>query len=159
MIKNEKLDAALTLAADFTATAQAVNDAHSEQSAVLSAVRERIAAERRRAEERRAELQGTVADGSRSATVRSLAQRELDALDAASYAYGPTIEERAAFDAATRAGAQAVADLRTAQTALRDALAAARAELEHIRGETIGKVEIDIMERWIVSKQDEFGRL
>lgn len=157
MIDNEKLSAALTLAADFTATAQAVNDAHAEQRAIMQAVKERVAADKRRAEERRAELQGTVADGSRSATVRSLAQHELDALSAVSY--GPTAEERAAFDAATRTGTQAVADLRAARTALRDALADARAELEHIRGETTGKVDIDLLERWIVNEQDEFDRL
>ena len=157
MIDNEKLSAALTLAADFTATAQAVSDAHAEQRAIMQAVKERIAADKRRAEERRADLQGTVADGSRSATVRSLAQHELDALSAVSY--GPTVEERAAFDAATRAGTQAVADLRTARTALRDALADARAELERIRGETTGKVDVDLLERWIVNKQDEFDKL
>lgn len=157
MIDNEKLSAALTLAADFTATAQAVNDAHAEQRAIMQAVKERIAADKRRAEERKAELQGTVADGSRSATVRSLAQHELDALAAVSY--GPMAEERAAFDAATRAGTQAVADLRTARSALKDALAGARAELERIRGETTGRVDIDLMERWIVNKQDEFDRL
>ena len=39
MIDNEKLRAALTLAADFTATAQAVSDAHAEQRAILQAVR------------------------------------------------------------------------------------------------------------------------
>ena len=50
MIDNEKLRAALTLAADFTATAQAVSDAHAEQQAILQAVRERIAADKRRAE-------------------------------------------------------------------------------------------------------------
>ena len=111
----------------------------------------------RRAEERRMELQGTVADGNRSATVRSLAQHELDALSAVSYE--PTAEERAAFDGATRAGTQAVADLRTAQTVLRDALADARAELDRIRGETTGKVDIDLMERWLINKQDEFDRL
>lgn len=111
----------------------------------------------RRQRERRTELQGTVADGSRSATVRSLARHELDVLSAVSY--GPTVEERAAFDAATRAGTQAVADLRTAQTVLRDALADARAELDRIRGETTGKVDIDLMERWLINKQDEFDRL
>ena len=157
MIDNEKLSAALTLAADFTATAQAVNDAHAEQRAILQAVRERIAADKRRAEERRTELQDTVADGSRSATVRSLAQHELDALSAVSY--GPTVEERAAFAAATRAGTQAVADLRTAQTVLRDALADARSELERIRGETIGKTDLVVMELWIAGKQDEFDKL
>ena len=157
MIDNEKLRAALTLAADFTATAQAVSDAHAEQRAIMQAVKERVAADKRRTEERRTELQGTVADGSRSATVRSLAQHELDALSAVSY--GPTVEERAAFDAATRAGTQAVADLRTARTALRDVLADARAELERIRGETTGKVDIDLLERWVINKQDEFDRL
>lgn len=157
MIDNEKLSTALTLAADFTATAQAVNDAHREQGAVLSAVRERIAAEKRRAEERRAELQATVADSSRSATVRSLAQRELDALDAASY--GPTLEERAAFDATTQAGVQAVADLRRTREALRAAFADARAELERIRGETTGKTDIDLLERLVAGKQDEFDKL
>mgnify|MGYP007000572536 CR=1 FL=1 len=157
MIDNEKLSVALTLAADFTATAQAVSDAHAEQRAIMQAVKERIAADKRRAEERKAELQGTVADSSRSATVRSLAQHELDALSAVSY--GPTAEECAAFSSATRAGTQAVADLRTAQTVLRDALADARAELERIRGETTGKVDIDLLERWIVNKQDEFDKL
>lgn len=157
MIDNEKLSAALTLAADFTATAQAVRDAHAEQQAILQAVRERIAADKRRAEDRRSELQSAVADGNRSATVRSLAQHELDTLAAASY--GPTAEERAAFDAATRAGTQAVADLRAARSALKDVLAGARAELERIRGETTGRVDIDLMERWIVNKQDEFDRL
>lgn len=157
MIDNEKLRAALTLAADFTATAQAVSDAHAEQRAIMQAVKERIAADKRRAEERKTELQGTVADGSRSATVRSLAQHELDALAAASYC--PTAEERAAFDAATRTGTQAVADLRTAQTVLRDALADARAELDRIRGETTGEVDVDLLERWIVNKLDEFDRL
>ena len=154
---NEKLRAALTLAADFTATAQAVNDAHAEQRAILQAVRERIAADKRRAEERRTELQGTVADSSRSATVRSLAQHELDALSAVSYE--PTAEERAAFDGATRAGTQAVADLRTARTALRDALADARAELERIRGATTGKVDIDLMQRWLDGCQADFDKL
>lgn len=157
MIDNEKLSAALTLAADFTATAQAVNDAHAEQRAILQAVRERIAADKRRAEERRTELQGTVADSSRSATVRSLAQHELDALSAVSYE--PTAEERAAFDGATRARTQAVADLRTARSALKDALASARAELERIRAETTGKTDIDLLERWVINKQDEFDRL
>lgn len=157
MIDSEKLSAALTLAADFTATAQAVNDAHAEQRAILQAVRERIAADKRRAEERRTELQGTVADSSRSATVRSLAQHELDALSAVSYE--PTAEERAAFDGATRAGTQAVADLRTARSALKDALASARAELERIRAETTGKTDIDLLERWVINKQDEFDRL
>lgn len=157
MIDNEKLSAALTLAGDFTATAQAVSDAHTEQRAILQAVRERIAADKRRAEERKAELQGTVADGSRSATVRSLAQHELDALSTVSY--DPTAEERAAFDDTTRAGAQAVADLRTTQTVLRDALAEARAELERIRGETTGKVDIDLMQRWLDGCQAEFDRL
>lgn len=157
MIDNEKLSAALTLAADFTATAQAVNDAHAEQQAILQAVKERIAADKRRAEERKAELQGTVADGSRSATVRSLAQHELDALSAVSY--GPTAEERAAFGSATRAGAQAVADLQKTSNALSEAFAAAREELTRIQGETIGKTDLVIRERWIAGKQDEFDRL
>lgn len=157
MIDNKKLSAALTLAQDFMATAQAVNDAHAEQRAIMQAVKERIAADKRRAEERRAELQATVADASRSATVRSLAQRELDALDAASY--GPAIEERAAFDAVTQAGVQAVADLRRTREELRAAFADARAELERIRGETTGKTDIDLLERLVAGKQDEFDRL
>ena len=157
MIDNEKLSAALTLAADFTATAQAVSDAHAEQQAILQAVRERISADKRRAEERKAELQGTVADGSRSATVRSLAQHELDALAAASY--DPTPEERSTFESATRTGLQAVADLRRARTALKDALADARAELEHIRSKTTGEVDVDLMQRWLDGCQAEFDRL
>lgn len=154
---NAKITAALTLAHDFTATVQAITDAHKEQCDVLNAVRERIATEKRRAEERKTELQGTVGDGSRSATVRSLAQHELDALATASY--GPTMEERAVFDAATQAGVQAVADLRQTREALRAALADARAELETVREETVGRVDIDLLERWVAGKQDEFDRL
>ena len=54
---------------------------------------------------------------------------------------------------------QAVTDLRRTRESLRAALADANAELEQLRGETLGKVDIDIMERWIVGKTDEFDRM
>ena len=144
MIDSEKITVVLTLATDFHATVQAITDAHREQQVILEAVRGRIFAEKQRAEARQMELQAIIADSSRNVTVRNLSQREFESLSSATYE--PTTDERAAFDAVTRTGMQA-------------ALADAKAELEKLRGETLGKVDIDIMERWIVGKTDEFDRM
>ena len=103
------------------------------------------------------ELQIIIADSSRNVTVRNLSQREFESLSSATYE--PTTDERATFDAVTRTGMQAVTDLRRTRESLRAALADAKAELEKLRGETLGKVDIDIMERWIVGKTDEFDRM
>ena len=157
MIDSEKITVVLTLATDFHATVQAITDAHREQQVILEAVRGRIFAEKQRAEARQMELQAIIADSSRNVTVRNLSQREFESLSSATYE--PTTDERAAFDAVTRTGMQAVTDLRRTRESLRAALADAKAELEKLRGETLGKGEIDIMERWIVGKTDEFDRM
>lgn len=151
MIDSEKITVVLTLATDFHATVQAITDAHREQQVILEAVRGRIFAEKQRAEARQMELQAIIADSSRNVTVRNLSQREFESLSSATYE--PTTDERAAFDAVTRTGMQAVTDLRRTRESLRAALADAKAELEKLRGETLGKVDIDIMERWIVGKE------
>ena len=157
MIDSEKITAVLTLATDFRATVQAIADAHREQQVILEAVRGRICAEKHRAEARQMELQAIIADSSRNVTVRNLSQRELESLSSATYE--PTTDECAAFDAVTQTGMQAVTDLRRTRESLRAALADAKAALEKLRGETLGKVDIDIMERWIVGKTDEFDRM
>lgn len=157
MIDSEKITAVLTLATDFHATVQAITDAHREQQVILEAVCGRICAEKQRAEARQMELQTIIADSSRNVTVRNLSQREFESLSSATYE--PTTDERATFDAVTRTGMQAVTDLRRTRESLRAALADAKAELEKLRGETLGKVDIDIMERWIVGKTDEFDRM
>ena len=157
MIDSEKITAVLTLTTDFHATVQAITDAQREQQVILEAVCGRIFAEKQRAEARQMELQTIIADSSRNVTVRNLSQREFESLSSATYE--PTTDERATFDAVTRTGMQAVTDLRRTRESLRAALADAKAELEKLRGETLGKVDIDIMERWIVGKTDEFDRM
>ena len=157
MIQNPKFSAVLTLEGDFVSTARAVQAAHREQQAIITAIRERISAERQRAESRVAELRATLADSSRSETVRGLAAGELREIEAAEY--GPTQSEREAFGEVTERAEQALRDLNTTKNALHDALAAARAELEQIKAETTGKVECELMRRWIDGKKTEFGRL
>lgn len=157
MIQNPKFAAVLTLEGDFVSTARAVQAAHREQQAIISAIRERISAEQQRAESRAAELRTTISDNSRSETVRQLAASELRELETAVYA--PTLDEKAAFEAVTEGAEQALRDLNSTKKALHDALAAARAELEQIKAETTGKVEIDLMQRYLDSARNEFLRL
>ena len=145
------------LAEDFLATLQAIQAANKEQGEIITAAYSRMTAERERAEKRKAELQAAIGDKGRSATVRGLAQSELDTMDATKY--GPTAAERGAFDRATQRGEQAVADLRKTRDELRTALSAATAELSNIRAETIGKTDTDLCARWIEGQKAKFDRL
>ncbi len=147
------------LAADFSAIVGAINSAHTEQRDIVETVRARMAADEQRVEARRAELQAAVKDNSRSETVRSLAQAELDGLDAEKYA--PTAAECAAFDEATARGKQAVADLRHTRDELSAALAAARAALEDIKAKTTCNMgaDVEIFANWLEGKEKEFNNL
>ena len=157
MIENAKFGAVLTLEWDFTATAQAIQAAHREQQAIVSAVKERLASEKQRAASRAAELKRTLSDGSRSETVRGLAAAELHEIETATY--GPMQSEREAFAEVSAKAEQALRDLATTRQALHDALAAARAELEQIKGETTGKVEVELLRRWLDGAKTEFESL
>ena len=114
-------------------------------------------ADKQRVEARRAELQAAVKDNGRSATVRSLAQAELDGLSATEFK--PTAAEQAAFGDATARAEQAIADLRQTRDELRTALAAASAELEGIRADTIGKTDVEIFVRWSEGDVNSFNNL
>lgn len=146
-----------TLAGDFAATLAAIHAANKEQGEIITATRARIDADKQRVEARRAELQAVVKDNGRSVTVRSLAQAELDGLSATEFK--PAAVERAAFDISTERGEQAIADLRRTRDELRTALAAASAELEGIRADTIGKTDVEIFVRWSEGDVNSFNNL
>lgn len=146
-----------TLAGDFAATLAAIHAANKEQGEIITATRARIDADKQRVEARRAELQAVVKDNGRSVTVRSLAQAELDGLSATEFK--PAAAEQAAFDISTERGEQAIADLRRTRDELRTALAAASAELEGIRADTIGKTDVEIFVRWSEGDVNSFNNL
>ena len=146
-----------TLAGDFAATLAAIHAANKEQGEIITATRARMEADKQRVEARRAELQAAVKDNGRSATVRSLAQAELDGLIATEFK--PTAAEQAAFGDATARAEQAIADLRRTRNELRTALAAASAELEGIRADTIAKTDIEVCARWIEGDVNSFNNL
>ena len=110
-----------------------------------------------RVEARRTELRAAVKDNGRSVTVRSLAQTELDGLSETEFK--PTAAEQAAFGDATARAEQAIADLRRTRDELRTALAAASAELNGIRADTIGKTDIEVCARWIEGNVNSFNNL
>ena len=141
-MNNHIFDRVETLAGDFTATLAAVHATNKEQGEIITATRARIDADKMRVEARCTELQAAVKDNSRSVTVRSLAQAELDGLSASATEFKPTAAEQAAFGDATARAEQAIADLHRTRDELRTALAAASAELEGIRADTIGKTDI-----------------
>lgn len=156
-MNNHIFDRVETLVGDFAATLAAIHAANKEQGEIITATRARMEADKQRVEARRAELQAAVKDNGRSATVRSLAQAELDGLSATEFK--PTAAEQAAFGGATARAEQAIADLRRMRDELRTALAAASAELEGIRADTIGKTDVEIFARWIEGDVNSFNNL
>lgn len=156
-MNNHIFDRVETLVGDFAATLAAIHKANKEQGEIITATRARMEADKQRVEARRAELQAAVKDNGRSATVRSLAQAELDGLSATEFK--PTAAEQAAFGDATARAEQAIADLRQTRDELRTALAAASAELEGIRADTIGKTDVEIFVRWSEGDVNSFNNL
>lgn len=156
-MNNHIFDRVETLVGDFAATLAAIHKANKEQGEIITAARARIDADKMRVEARRTELQAAVKDNGRSVTVRSLAQAELDGLSATEFK--PTAAEQAAFGDATARAEQAIADLRQTRDELRTALAAASAELEGIRADTIAKTDIEVCARWIEGDVNSFNNL
>lgn len=156
-MNNHIFDRVETLVGDFAATLAAIHKANKEQGEIITATRARIDADKMRVEARRTELQAAVKDNGRSVTVRSLAQAELDGLSATEFK--PTAAEQAAFGDATARAEQAIADLRRTRDELRTALAAASAELQGIRADTIGKTDIEVCARWIEGAVNSFNNL
>lgn len=156
-MNNHIFDRVETLAGDFAATLAAIHKANKEQGEIITAARARIDADKMRVEARRTELRAAVKDNGRSVTVRSLAQTELDGLSETEFK--PTAAEQAAFGDATARAEQAIADLRRTRDELRTALAAASAELNGIRADTIGKTDIEVCARWIEGNVNSFNNL
>lgn len=156
-MRSEIIDRALNLAEDFKTETFAVKVENKEQKSIVCAAQERIESERRRAADRAEELRAIIVDQRRSETVRSLAQKELTALESA--AFVPTAAEREAFEATSAAAKQALADLHKTYATLREALTEARAELETIRKNSIGTVDLELMQRRIESECAAFEQL
>lgn len=156
-MNNHIFDRVETLAGDFAATLASIHKANKEQGEIITAARARIDADKMRVEARRTELRAAVKDNGRSVTVRSLAQTELDGLSETEFK--PTAAEQAAFGDATARAEQAIADLRRTRDELRTALAAASAELNGIRADTIGKTDIEVCARWIEGNVNSFNNL
>lgn len=156
-MNNHIFDRVETLAGDFAATLAAIHKANKEQGEIITAARARIDADKMRVEARRTELRAAVKDNGRSVTVRSLAQTELDGLSETEFK--PTAAEQAAFGDATARAEQAIADLRRTRDELRTALAAASAEFQGIRADTIGKTDIEVCARWIEGAVNSFNNL
>lgn len=156
-MNNHIFDRVETLAGDFAATLAAIHKANKKQGEIITAARARIDADKMRVEARRTELRAAVKDNGRSVTVRSLAQTELDGLSETEFK--PTAAEQAAFGDATARAEQAIADLRRTRDELRTALAAASAELNGIRADTIGKTDIEVCARWIEGNVNSFNNL
>lgn len=156
-MNNHIFDRVETLVGDFAATLAAIHKANKEQGEIITAARARIDADKMRVEARRTELRAAVKDNGRSVTVRSLAQTELDGLSETEFK--PTAAEQAAFGDATARAEQAITDLRRTRDELRTALAAASAELEGIRADTIGKTDIEVCARWIEGDVNSFNNL
>lgn len=156
-MNNHIFDRVETLAGDFAATLAAIHKANKEQGEIITAARARIDADKMRVEARRTELRAAVKDNGRSVTVRSLAQTELDGLSETEFK--PTAAEQAAFGDATARAEQAIADLRRTRDELCTALAAASAELNGIRADTIGKTDIEVCARWIEGNVNSFNNL
>lgn len=146
-------------AVDFKTALLAFQTARADASDLTAAVEARISAERARDAGRAAELRGIVADAERSATVKRVAQAELDELAARSYA--PTNAEREAFDAAISEGEQALKDADALRHKMIDQLRKARAALDELDRETIHKPDggLDLRRRWLDGEKEAFAMM
>lgn len=146
-------------AVDYRTALLAFQTARADASDLTAAVEARISAERARDAGRAAELRGTIADTERSATVRRVAQAELDELAARSYA--PTSAEREAFDAAIAEAEQALKDADALRDRMIDQLRKARAELDELSRETVHKPDggLDIRRRWLDGERQAFAMM
>ena len=146
-------------AADYRTALLAFEVARGDAHDLTAAVEARISADRARDADRAAELRGIIADTERSATVKRVAQGELDELAAKSYA--TTNAEQTAFDAAISEGTQALKDAAVLRGRMIDELREAKTALEELGKETVYKPDggLDIRRRWLDGEKETFAMM
>ena len=146
-------------AIDYRTALFAFQAARTDASDISTAIEARILCEQARNADRAAELRGIIVDAGRAATVKRVAQSELDELTAKTYA--PTTEERAIFDAAIAEGEQALEDAGALRCKMIDQLHEARGELDELSRETVHKPDggLDIRRRWLDGERQAFAMM
>lgn len=150
-------DLLLQLKQDFDTTMLAYNTAWRECKDLIEGVKERLAMDRRRDEERAAELRQTVANTSRSVTVRRVAEAELAKMDGLEYFATP--EEIAAFKELAAEQDQAVQDIEKINKNILVAIQAAESTIKEIREKTRGRNDLALLPRGTKSQKGTFNSL
>lgn len=146
-------------ATDFRTALLAFQTARADAGDITTAIETKIICERARDTDRAAELTAIIKDPARSATIRRMAQGELDAL--AEKTYAPTPSETAAFDAAIAEGEQALKDADALRCKMIDQLREAKTMLEEPGKETVFRPDggIDIRRRWLDGEKEHFAAM
>lgn len=118
---------------DHAACIDAMKAALDDMREITAAVKCRIERERSIAAEQADEMRATVADGSRSETVRRIAAQNLAELESKTFAPSPA--EVAAFDAAYQEFSVALTDAKTARDTFTECREAAAAYIEAAKKE------------------------
>lgn len=145
------------LHADFTITKAAYDAARHETEDMISATSERLQMERDLAASRIAELEQTANDPDRSDTVRRVAAAELAKIKEQRIA--ATLEETAAVAELIKQQQSAVSDFKRIQREIREAISAAKAQIETIRADVLGSWAVDMAPTNITSQEKAFAKL
>ena len=145
------------LHADFTITKAAYDAARHETEDMISATSERLQMERDLAASRIAELEQTANDPDRSDTVRRVAAAELEKIRKQRIAATP--EEQAAVAELIKQQQSAVSDFKRIQREIREAISAAKGQIEAIRAEVLGSWDVDMAPTNITSQEKAFAKL
>lgn len=129
----------------------ALRDAQDRMSEVHAAFIARAAAQQRFAEDRKNTLRAIINDSSRTETARTMAQKELAAIDATTC--NPTQSELDEYAAAKEAAYQALADLREVRKNLQISLNGLSNEIEKAKVATLNSPNIDM--NWMQRQLDE----
>lgn len=130
---------------------------HQNVKALIEVIRERIATDKQETAEKVEEYKKTAADESRPATVRRLAEKELETLQ--NITFSASDEEREAFATAFEAEEQAFSDLRQAKTAVEQAFRDAKSELEKMQKESCYDQAFSVYPNWTKSNKGSFSWL
>lgn len=147
------------LATDYKMALLAFQVARADAGDISEAIELKALAERTRDTGRVAELTAIIKDPARSATIRRMAQGELDALTEKTYT--PTSTEIATFDAAIAEGEQSLKDAAALRVRMIDQLREAKTTFEELGRETVFKPDggLDIRRRWMNGEKEAFAAM
>lgn len=146
-------------AKDYNACWNAAVSANNAAREIISAVKERIEAEKQQDHKRVEELKASCKDSSKSETVRKMARLELEQIQARNYKITEA-ESRALF-MEIQNGKKAIADGAKLIPFMRDALWNATDELNRIKADTCGSSAKDfsLAAQWLGNTEKEAGNL